>query len=144
MFYHFNMKVLFLAICSILLLASASFAAEDRIGFMDIQKVLSSHPKYEATQKQLDAFMQKKSNDAKAAIAKESDPKKKQEILDKARSESGMEEVRVMNPLTDEINKVVANVAKSKGVTVVVNKMLIYFGGVDLTDDIVKALKGLK
>ena len=30
---------------------------------------------------------------------------------------------------------------KDKGVTVVLNKILIYFGGVDITDDVVKALK---
>lgn len=111
---------------------------------MDIQRVLMAHPKYEATQKQLDTFIRNKSDAAKAAIDKESDPKKKQEILDKARSESGIEEVRVMNPLTEEINKVVAGVAKGKGVTIVLNKLLIYYGGVDLTDDVVKALKDLK
>lgn len=144
MFKSFKLEVLLLAICMILLFVSSSFAAEDKIGFMDIHRVLSSHPKYEATQKQLETFIQKKSDTTKAAIAKETDPKKKQEILDKARSDSGMEEVRLMNPLTEDINKVVAKVAKAKGVTVVVNKMLIYYGGVDLTDDVVKALKEQK
>lgn len=144
MFYGNKVKVLFVAICAIFLLASTSFAAEDKLGFMDIHKVLSSHPKYEATQKQLEAFIQKKSDAAKAAIEKETDPKKKQEILDKARTDSGIEEVRVMNPLTNDINKIVEKVAKSKGVTVVLNKMLVYYGGVDLTEDVVKALKDLK
>lgn len=133
-----------MATCSIFLFVSASLAAEDKIGFMDIQKVLTAHPKYAVTQKQLEAFIQKKSEAAKAAIDKESDPKKKQEILDKARTESGMEEVRVMNPLTNDINKIVAKIAKNKDVTVVLNKLLIYHGGVDLTDDVVKALKELK
>ena len=144
MFYGNRVKVLFLAICSIFLLSSASFAAEDKIGFMDIHKVLSSHPKYATTQKQLETFIQKKSDTAKAAIEKEADPKKKQEILDKARTDSGIEEVRVMNPLTNDINKIVEKIAKSKGVTIVLNKSLVYFGGVDLTEDITKALKELK
>lgn len=144
MFDSLKMKTLFWALCLIFLFVSVSLAAEDKIGFMDIQRVLTAHPKYEATQKQLDAFMKKKSEAAKAAIDKESDPKKKQEILDKARTESGMEEVRVMNPLTEDINKIVARIAKSKNVTIVLNKLLIYYGGVDLTDDIIKALKELK
>lgn len=144
MFKSFKCEILLLAVCMVLLLASGSFAAEDKIGFMDIHKVLSSHPKYITVQKQLETFIQKKSDATKAAIAKETDPKKKQELLDKARTDSGMEEMRVMNPLTEDINKVVAKVAKAKGVTVVLNKVLIYYGGVDLTDDIVKALKELK
>lgn len=140
----FRLKETVLALCVVLLAASMSFAAEDKLGYMDIHKVLSSHPKYEAAQKQLDEYIQKQSDAVKEAVAKETDPRKKQEILDKARSESGQEEVRVMNPLTEDINKVVAKVAQSKGVTVVLNKILIYYGGVDLTEDIVKAVKELK
>ena len=49
-----------------------------------------------------------------------------------------------MNPLTEDLNRTIANVAKDKGVTVVLNKILIYFGGVDITDDVVKALKNTK
>ena len=36
------------------------------------------------------------------------------------------------------------SMGKDKGVTVVLNKILIYFGGVDITDDVVKALKNTK
>jgi hypothetical protein len=35
-------------------------------------------------------------------------------------------------------------VAKAKGVTVVVEKVYIFFGGVDLTDDVVKGVQAIK
>ena len=133
-----------MAVLIVHLTAICAFAASDILGFIDTQRVLLAHPKYEASQKQIEAFVKKKSDAAKAATEKEKDPKKQSEIIDKARTESGLEEVKIMNPLTKDINDAIAKVAKSKGVTVVLNRVMIYFGGVDITDDVVKVLKNLK
>jgi outer membrane protein len=119
-------------------------AAEDRVGFIDAPRVLSSHPKYAESQKYMEEFVRKKTEESMAAAEKETDQRKRQEIIDTARMESGNEESRVMTPITKDINKVIESVAKAKGVTVVLNKMLIYFGGVDLTEDVIKGLKELK
>lgn len=143
--YRKNAAVRFvLALLAVHVMALCAFAASDRIGFIDTQRVLSSHPKYEAAQKQIEAFIKKKSETARTAAKQETDVKKRAEIIDKARKESGEEERRIMNPLTEDLNRTIANVAKDKGVTVVLNKILIYFGGVDITDDVVKALKNTK
>jgi outer membrane protein len=126
------------------LFASCLYAAEDRIGYIDTRSILLAHPKYEAAQKTLDAFVQKKSDTAKAAADKETDAAKKRDIIDKARRESGEEELRVMKPINDDIDKALSAASKTKGVTVVLEKVYIYFGGVDLTDDVVAALKKIK
>jgi outer membrane protein len=120
------------------------YAAEDRVGFIDAQKVLSSHPKYAESQSYMDEFVKKKTEEARVSAEKETDQVKRLRIIENARMESGSEESRVMNPITKDINKVIESVAKAKGVTVVLNKMLIYFGGVDLTEDVIKSLKELK
>jgi outer membrane protein len=133
-----------LAIIIVHLSAISLFAAEDRIGFIDSLRVLSSHPRYDALQKQLDEFIQKKSDEARAVAENEKDPAKRMEIIENARRESGDEELRVMNPITEEINKVIEDVAKSKGVTVVLNRVLIYYGGIDLTEDVINGLKKIK
>lgn len=124
--------------------AACASAASDKVGFIDAQRILLSHPKYEQSQKQLDAFVQKKTEEARAAAEKETDPQKRIAIIEDARRASGEEEARVMNPITGEINTVIEKVAKKNGVTIVVNKMLIYFGGVDLTEDVIKEVKALK
>ena len=51
------------------------------------------------------------------------------------------EEAKLMNPVLKEVNDTIAKVAKQKGVTIVVNKALVYYGGIDLTQDVVNALK---
>jgi outer membrane protein len=123
---------------------TAVYAASDKIGFIDTQRVLVAHPKYETSQKYIDEFITKKTEEARAAAEKEPDQNKRLEIIDIARRESGREEMKVMNPITDEINKVIETVAKSKGVTIVLERVYIFFGGVDLTDDVIKGVRAIK
>lgn len=124
--------------------ATASFAASDIVGFIDAQRVLLAHPKYESTQKHLDDFVQKKTSEARAAAEKAANDEARMEIVRQARIESGEEEIRVMNPIMEAINGAIDKIAKQKGVTVVVTKQMIYYGGVDLTEDVIKSVKALK
>jgi outer membrane protein len=124
--------------------AFSAYAASDKIGFIDTQMILASHPKYESSQKYLDEFIDKKVNEARAAAEKETDDTKRGAIIDAARQESGIEEMKIMNPITEDINKVIESVAKAKGVTVVVEKVYVFFGGVDLTEDVIKGVKAIK
>jgi outer membrane protein len=119
-------------------------AAQDKIGFIDTQRVLMAHPKYEASQKHLDEFVKQKIEEARAAAEKEQARDKRMEIINAARRESGDEEFKVMNPINEEINKVIESAAKAKGVTVVLNKVFIYFGGIDMTEDVIKGVRNLK
>ncbi|MDR1136758.1 MAG: OmpH family outer membrane protein [Synergistaceae bacterium] len=123
---------------------AAVYAATDKIGFIDTQSILVAHPKYESSQKYVDDFITKKSDEARAAAEKETDPSKRMEIIDTARRESGREELKVMNPITEDINKIIETVAKSKGVTIVMEKVYIFFGGVDLTEDVIKGVRAIK
>lgn len=123
---------------------TAARAASDKIGFIDTQRILIAHPKYESSQKYVDDFIEKKSEEARAAAEKETDPSKRMEIIDTARSESGREEMRVMNPITEDINKVIETVAQSKGITIVMERVYIFFGGTDLTEDVIKGVMALK
>jgi outer membrane protein len=123
---------------------TALYAATDKIGFIDTQRILVAHPKYEASQKSVDDFITKKSEEARAAAEKETDPSKRMEIIDTARRESGREELRVMNPITEDINKIIETVAQSKGITVVMERVYIFFGGTDLTEDVIKGVRALK
>lgn len=45
-------------------------------------------------------------------------------------------------PILDKVNAAIKKVADSKGLTVVVDKQAVLYGGVDITDDVVKSLGG--
>lgn len=55
--------------------------------------------------------------------------------------EMRQQESKLMNPVLKQVNDTIATVAKKKGITIVVNKVLVYYGGVDLTKDVIAALK---
>ena len=132
---------LLLAIAALFAFGAISYAADDTVGYVDDMGVLQQFSKFQQAQKQLDELGKKKSNAAKAAFDKESDEKKKSEIVQNLQFEMREEEAKLMNPVLKEVNDTIAKVAKQKGVTLVVNKALVYYGGIDLTQDVVNALK---
>ena len=133
--------VLLLAIAALFAFGAISYAAEDKVGFVDDMAVLQQFSKFKQAQKQLDELGKKKSNAAKAAFDKEKDEKKKSQIVQNLQLDMRQEEAKMMTPILKEVNDTIAKVAKQKGVTLVVNKALVYYGGVDLTKDVAAALK---
>ncbi|MCQ4763433.1 OmpH family outer membrane protein [Cloacibacillus evryensis] len=132
---------LLLAIAALFAFGAISYAAEDKVGYVDDMGVLQQFSKFQQAQKQLDELGKKKSNAAKAAFDKESDEKKKSDIVQNLQLEMREEEAKLMNPVLKEVNDTIAKVAKQKGVTIVINKALVYYGGIDLTQDVANALK---
>ncbi|MDO4560503.1 MAG: OmpH family outer membrane protein [bacterium] len=132
---------LLLAIAALFAFGAISYAADDKVGYVDDMGVLQQFSKFQQAQKQLDELGKKKSNAAKAAFDKESDEKKKSTIVQNLQLEMREEEAKLMNPVLKEVNDTIAKVAKQKGVTIVVNKVLVYYGGIDLTQDVINALK---
>lgn len=133
--------VLLLAIAALFVAGAASYAAEDVVGYVDDMEVLQQYSKFEQARKQLSDLGNKKSNAAKAAFDKETDEQKKNEIVQTLQLEMREEEAKIMTPILKEVNETIEKVAKQKGVTIVVNKALVYYGGTDLTQDVINALK---
>ena len=130
------LAVLFLS----LYIAGAAFA-QDVMGCVDPQKVMFQHPKFEQIQKQVRDLQNKKQEEAKAAIDKESDDKKKAQIFQTKRTEAANDERKLMEPLFKDINLAIRTVANAKKITVVVDKGAVFYGGTDITDSVIAELK---
>lgn len=85
--------------------------------------------------------MQKKQAEAKAAIEKATDDKEKQKIFSTKRQEAAMQEQKLMQPLFKDIDLAIRTVAKTKGITIVLDKAQVFFGGIDITEDVIQNLK---
>jgi outer membrane protein len=131
------MATLFIGVAAV----GAASAAEEKVGGIDPQKVLFQHPKYEQTLEQIRSIANKKQDDAKEKIDKESDNAKKAEIFQNMRKEIAAEEQKLMQPLFNDIDQAVREVARAKQVTVVVDKTALFYGGIDITDDVVQELR---
>ncbi len=130
------MAVLFLS----LFIAGTAFA-QDVMGCVDPQRIMFQHPKFEQIQKQVRAVENKKQEEAKTAIEKETDDKKKAQIFQNKRTEAANEERKLMEPLFKDINLAIRTVANTKKITVVVDKGAVFFGGTDITEDVIAELK---
>lgn len=134
--------VLFAVLAAFILTMFAGVAlAEEKIGVIEPQKVLFQHPKMTQVQKQVQAIVQKKQTEAKAAIDKEQDNKKKAEIYQAKRNEAATEEQKLMAPLFKDIDLAIRSIAKAKSLTIVLDKAQVFMGGLDITEDVIQELK---
>ena len=136
-------KLILLAVLSVFSLAIVSGVAlaAEKIGVIEPQTVLSQHPKMAQVRKQIQEMVQKKQEEAKAAIAKEKDDKKKAEIYQTKKNEAAVEEQKLMAPLLKDVDIAIRSVAKAKGLTLVIDVAQALMGGVDITQDVVAELK---
>jgi outer membrane protein len=132
--------VLILGVLLVTALAGLA-AAEEKIGVIDPQKVLFQHPKFEQAQKQIKSVVEKKQAEAKDAMDKTTDNNEKQRIFETKRQEAAREEQKIMEPIFKDIDLAIRTVAKAKNVTVVLDKTQVFFGGADLTEDVIQELK---
>ncbi|MDR1579868.1 MAG: OmpH family outer membrane protein [Synergistaceae bacterium] len=121
--------------------AAAAAAPEEKVGAVDPRAVWYQHPKYEQTLQQLKNITDQKTNEAKTAIDKEPDNNKKAEIYRNMQMTLAEEEAKLMQPLFQDIDIAIRAVANAKKITVVVDKTALFYGAVDITDDVVQELK---
>jgi outer membrane protein len=129
-----------IAVLGVLAFGSVAFA-EEKIGVIDSQKIVFQHPKFEGITKQMQQISKTKETEMKTAVDSEKDQDKKAEIYQAKRRELAQEEQRLMQPLFQEAQMAVRTVAKLKSITVVIEKGAVYFGGIDITDDVIQELK---
>jgi len=132
--------ILFLTLL-VSLLSATAIMAQEKIGVIEPQKILFQHPQFATTQQQAKTIWNVKQNEAKAAMEAEADNQKKAEIYSSKRQEAAMEEQKLMAPLFKEIELAVRKVAKSKGVTLVLDKAQVFFGGLDITNDVIQEIQ---
>jgi len=115
--------------------------AADVMGYVDLQKIVFQHPKFAQVQKQIKDIMAKKQQEAKTAIDKENDDKKKAQIFQTKRQEAANEERKLMEPLMKDVNIAIRKVANAKKITVVVDKGAVFYGGTEITQDVITEIK---
>lgn len=111
------------------------------VGYVEMQRALESHPRKASSERALQEFFQAKQREfqerSKAMTAfqrQELDRQLQQQILEK-RSE-------LLGGLDKEIRAAVETAAKQAGVTVVLDRTVVLYGGTDLTEAVIKQIKG--
>ncbi len=133
----------------------AAQAAAPSLGFVDTAQVFNSYPEAKRAQDQFRkkaenyqeelAKRQKQIEDARKAGKSDSEIQKmmKDAEQDLMPQKKAVEELdrKLSTQIKGKIEKAIAASAKAKGISAVVDKQVILYGGTDLTSDVVKRLK---
>ena len=106
------------------------------IGYVDMQKALDSHPRRAASEKALQEFFQAKqrefqsrSRGLSAVQRQELDRRLQQQFLEKREE--------LFSGLDKEVRQAVEKVAADQGISIVLDRTVVLYGGTDLTDAVV-------
>ena len=119
----------------------ASAAPASSVGVVNYQMVVQQHPDLAKVQTTMQAESEaaKKEFDAKAASLGD---KEKQEYYMQLQQRLQLKNQELMVPLFSKVDAVIKEVADAKGLSVVVDKGAVIYGGQDITDDCVKKVTG--
>ena len=119
----------------------ASAAAASNVGVVNYQMVVQQHPDLAKVQTTMQAESEaaKKEFDAKAASLGD---KEKQEYYMQLQQRLQLKNQELMVPLFSKVDAVIKEVADAKGLSIVVDKGAVIYGGQDITDECVKKVTG--
>jgi outer membrane protein len=115
--------------------------AADTAGVVDSQKLLFQHPEFDAVAKHLMEMSRQKGSEIRFVLDGETDPAKRAEILKAANREIEKTEERLMAPIRKDCEEAIAAVMRKRKITIVLKKDAAYFGGADITEDVIAQLK---
>ena len=145
-----NVKTISIASAVIVALAAAGFVVARSgpvlgqsftIGYVDMARAVDAHPRKASAETALKDYAQSQIADAQQRMKTMTQPQRddlqrqvNQEIL-KKRSE-------LIGGLEKDIRSAIDRVAKQQGVSIVLSREVVLYGGVDLTEMVIKEIGG--
>lgn len=111
------------------------------LGYTDMQRALESHPRKAGSEKALQEFFQAKQQEFQQR-AKSMTPAQRQELDQKLQQEFIQKRTELLKGLDADIRVSIEKVARAQGVSIVLDRNVVLFGGTDLTPLVVKELTG--
>ena len=118
----------------------AEAAANSAIGVVDFQRLVTSAPNIDNVRTTMKNEVAAAEKDF-ANKAKSMSEQEKQNFGKQLQTRLMNRENELMTPVLNSINAAIKSVANKKGLSVVVHKNVVVLGGVDITEEVVKAMK---
>jgi len=131
------------------LFVQGAWAQSVKIGVVDVDYLLNNHPKAEEVRAQIRSFVQKQETEVKGEIENlrktikdEKELRQKEsEVFRKAQAEFNQYKNKLLSPLMKDVDLAIREAAKKQGISIVLVKGAVFFGGIDLTQDAFNILK---
>jgi len=109
------------------------------VGYVDMQKALDNHPRKSASERALQEFFQAKQREFQQR-SRGMTPVQRQELDRQLQQQFLAKREELFSGLDRDIRQAVAKVAKDRGVSVVLDRTVVLYGGTDLTDAVIAQL----
>jgi outer membrane protein len=141
-----QLKTIFLA--TLLLFGGIAFAqpgithaAASQVGVVDFQLLIQQHPATAQAQATFQAAVKQAQDDFNAKSAKMNN-QDKMNLYQQMNQTLQQKHAQLFQPIFDQVNAAIQAVANAKGLTIVVDKNVVVYGGQDITNDVLKKIKG--
>lgn len=109
------------------------------VGKINMQQVIVQSPDYQTALEKYNQFAKETQEKVQAELPKLNQAEQ-QELMIKMQTEAQAKEKELIEPIVENVNKTVQQVAEKKGLSVVVNVNDVLYGGTDITEDVLKEL----
>lgn len=124
--------------------ASAAPTSESSIGVVNYQILIRQSPEVAKMQAAMKTFIEETQKDFNEKSASMANDAEKKRYFDQCQERIQAKEKELMEPVLQGVEAQIKKVADKKGLKVVVEKTAVVFGGVDITDEVAKALQTAK
>jgi outer membrane protein len=121
---------------------NTTYAADtSTVGVVNYQLLINQHPDMAQANETYKAAVKQAQDDfnAKSTNMNDSDKKALSQQLEQGLQQKQQE---LINAIRDKVNAAIKVIAEDKGLTVVMDKSVIAYGGQDITDEVMKKITG--
>lgn len=111
------------------------------VGYVDMQRALDAHPRKASSEEALNQFARAKAAELRRAAQGKSTAEQAN-LARRTQEEILRRRAELLAALDKDIRAAVERVARRAGVSVVLDRTVVLYGGVDLTDQVIEELRG--
>lgn len=109
------------------------------IGYVDMQRALDNHPRKAPSERALQEFLEAKQREFQQR-AKSLTPVQRQDLDKQLQQEFVQKRGELLSGLDKDIREVVEKVSRDRGIGIVLDRAVVLYGGIDLTDAVIAQL----
>lgn len=117
----------------------ASAASSSSVGVIDREEVLTQHPQSASLDEQMRTAITEVQKDFEEKSAGMSD-QEKQDYYRQCQQRLQQKQAELLDPILKSVDDAIKQVADAKGLSVVIEKAAVVYGGQDITQDVIKKL----
>ena len=117
----------------------ASAAGNSAVGVVDREQVLTQHPQSASLDEQMRTAITEVQKDFEEKSAGMND-QEKQDYYRQCQQRLQQKQAELLDPIVKSVDEAIQKTAEAKGLSVVIDKVAVIYGGQDITQDVIKRL----